>query len=65
MLVQIIQFILLLGPPFKGLNDRMALGDYNSRKVYADRINYVNNYLGNYQQTIVERFLKYVLDNTI
>ena len=48
---------------FKGLNDRMALGDYNSMKVYANRINYVNNYLEITNKPLhAERFLKYVLD---
>jgi hypothetical protein len=48
---------------FKGLNDRMALGDYNSMKIYANRIDYVNNYLEITKKPLhAERFLKYVLD---
>ena len=48
---------------YGGLNDRMALGNYNSMKKYANRLDNVQDYLKSQQRPLhAELFLKFVIN---
>lgn len=48
-----------------GLNDRLALGKYNSMKLYANRIDKVKDYLKKSNKPLhAESFLKYIIDTS-